>query len=80
MLTREARVPKFTDIFVRRPVLATVISLILVVLGLRAALDLPVLQYPKIESSSLVITTPYIGASAEIVQGFVTDPTPNRSE
>ena len=74
MLTREARVPKFTDIFVRRPVLATVISLILVVLGLRAALDLPVLQYPKIESSSLVITTPYIGASAEIVQGFVTDP------
>ena len=74
MLTHEARVPKFTDIFVRRPVLATVISLILVVLGLRAALDLPVLQYPKIESSSLVITTPYIGASAEIVQGFVTDP------
>ncbi|MEE8243777.1 MAG: efflux RND transporter permease subunit, partial [Pseudomonadales bacterium] len=73
-MTREARVPKFTDIFVRRPVLATVISLILVVLGLRAALDLPVLQYPKIESSSLVITTPYIGASAEIVQGFVTDP------
>ncbi len=73
-LTHQARVPKFTDIFVRRPVLATVISLILVVIGLRAALSLPVLQYPRIESASLKITTPYIGASAKIVQGFVTEP------
>ena len=54
--------------------LAVVISLALVLIGIRSALDLPVLQYPQIESSSLEITTPYIGASAEVVQGFITDP------
>ncbi len=73
-LTHEARVPKFTDIFIERPVLAVVISLTLILIGLRSAMDLPVLQYPTIESSSLEITTPYIGASAEVVQGFITDP------
>ncbi|MEE8077928.1 MAG: efflux RND transporter permease subunit, partial [Pseudomonadales bacterium] len=72
-LTHEARIPKFTDIFVERPVVAIVISLSLVFLGLRAAIDLPVLQYPQIESASLEIKTPYIGASAETVQGFITD-------
>jgi multidrug efflux pump len=73
-LTREAQRPKFTDVFVHRPVLPVVICLALVLIGIRAAIDLPVLEYPKIESSSLVIATPYIGASAEVVQGFVTDP------
>lgn len=72
-LTHEARIPKFTDIFVERPVIAIVISLSLVFLGLRAAIDLPVLQYPQIESASLEIKTSYIGASAETVQGFITD-------
>ena len=72
-LMAQCKRPKVTDIFVRRPVLAIVISLTLVLLGLRAAVNLPVLQYPKIESSSLVITTPYVGASAEVVQGFITD-------
>jgi multidrug efflux pump len=62
------------DIFVERPVLSVVISLALVLIGLRASLDLPVLQFPKIESSSLEIRTPYVGASAEVVQGFITDP------
>ena len=60
--------------FVERPVVALVISLLLVIIGIRAAIELPVLQYPRIESSSLEITTPYIGASAETVQGFVTEP------
>jgi multidrug efflux pump len=59
---------------VRRPVLAVVISLALVLIGTRVALDMPVLQYPNIESASLEIRTPYIGASAEVVQGFITDP------
>jgi len=72
-LTHEARIPKFTDIFVERPVIAIVISLSLVFLGLRAAIDLPVLQYPQIESASLEIKTSYVGASAETVQGFITD-------
>jgi len=73
-LTQAARTPRFTDVFVRRPVLAIVISLALVLIGIRVALDMPVLQYPKIESASLEIRTPYIGASAEVVQGFITDP------
>ncbi len=73
-LTHQARTPRFTDIFVRRPVLAAVISLALVLMGIRVAMDMPVLQYPNIESASLEIRTPYIGASAEVVQGFITDP------
>ena len=63
-----------TDLFVRRPVLAIVMALSLVLIGIRVAMDIPVLQYPSFESASLVIETPYIGASAEVVQGFVTDP------
>ena len=66
--------PNALDIFVQRPLLAVVISLVLVLLGVRAAVEMPVLEFPEIESSSLVITTPYIGASAQTVQGFVTDP------
>ncbi|MFT5209536.1 MAG: multidrug efflux pump [Flavobacterium sp.] len=64
----------FFDIFVERPAVAVVISLALILLGLRAAVEMPVLEFPEIESSSLVITTPYVGASAETVKGFVTDP------
>ncbi len=74
LLPRTAQIPRVTDIFVQRPVVAIVISLLLILIGVRAALELPVLQYPRIESSSLIITTPYIGASAETVQGFVTEP------
>ena len=66
--------PRFTDLFVRRPVLAVVISLSLALIGVRVAMDMPVQQYPTIESASLVISTPYVGASAEVVQGFITDP------
>ncbi|MEM7003234.1 MAG: efflux RND transporter permease subunit [Pseudomonadota bacterium] len=73
-LPRTAKQPRITDVFVQRPVVALVLSLLLLLIGIRAALELPVLQYPKIESSSLEITTPYIGASAETVQGFVTEP------
>lgn len=62
------------DIFVRRPVIAIVLNLALVLIGLRAASQLPVQQYPRIESSSIVITTVYIGASAESIRGFVTTP------
>ncbi len=70
----ESERPKFTDVFVRRPVLAIVISLTLILIGVRAALNIPVLQFPQIESSSLEIVTPYVGASAPVVQGFITDP------
>lgn len=73
-MARKFGSPTIMDIFVMRPVLAIVLSLCLVLVGLRAAFSLPVLQYPKIESSSLVITTAYVGAAAETVQGFITEP------
>ena len=62
------------EMFVRRPVIAIVVNLALVLIGLRAVTQLPIQQYPRIESSSIVITTVYVGASAESIRGFVTTP------
>ncbi len=64
----------FTDIFIKHPVLAVVVNLMIVLMGWRALTTLPVQQYPKIESSSVLITTIYYGASAETVRGFLTTP------
>jgi len=64
----------FTDIFIKHPVLAIVVNLVIVLMGWRALQTLPVQQYPKIESSSVVITTVYFGAGAETVRGFLTTP------
>src|SRR5687768_15535158 len=64
----------FTDLFIRHPVLAIVVNLVIVLVGWRALTSLPVQQYPKIESSSVVITTVYFGANAETVRGFLTTP------
>jgi multidrug efflux pump len=64
----------FTDLFIKHPVLAGVVNLALVLVGWRALAALPVQQYPKIESSSVVITTVYYGAGAETVRGFLTTP------
>ena len=68
---------KFTDIFIRRPVLACVVSLMLLVLGLRAFNALPILEYPKTENAVVTITTVYYGADPETVAGFVTTPLEN---
>lgn len=64
----------FTDIFIKHPVLAVVVNLIIVLVGLRSAQSLPIQQFPKLESTSVAITTVYIGASAETVRGFLTTP------
>ena len=64
----------FTDIFIKHPVLAVVVNLVLILAGWRALTTLPVQQYPKIESSSVVITTVYYGASAETIRGFLSTP------
>ncbi len=64
----------FTDLFIRHPVLAVVVNLVIVLVGWRALTSLPVQQYPQIESSSVLITTVYYGASAETVRGFLTTP------
>ena len=63
-----------TDLFIRHPVIAAVVNLAIVLVGWRALAGLPVQQYPKVESSSVVITTVYYGASAETVRGFLTTP------
>jgi len=65
---------KFTDIFIRRPVFAIVLSLLLLVFGVRALNDLQVRQYPEMEIGQLTVTTAYPGANAELVQGFITTP------
>ena len=65
---------KFTDIFVRRPVLALVVSLMILLTGLNAYRGLPVRQYPLLESSVITVSTDYPGAPAELMQGFVTQP------
>ena len=64
----------FTDVFIRRPVLAMVVSLLIVVLGLRAASSLPVNQYPKTQNAVVTVTTAYFGADAQTVAGFITQP------
>src|SRR5689334_14126311 len=63
-----------TDVFIKHPVLAVVVNLILVLVGWRALGTLPIQQYPSVESSSVLITTVYTGASAETVRGFLTTP------
>src|SRR5512146_2070811 len=61
----------FTDTFIKHPV---VVNLVILLVGWRALTTLPVQQYPKIESSQVVVTTVYYGASAETVRGFLTTP------
>ncbi|HVV69424.1 MAG TPA: multidrug efflux RND transporter permease subunit [Gammaproteobacteria bacterium] len=63
---------QFTDLFIKRPVLATVVSLLIFIFGLRAIHDLPLREYPAMKNTVITVTTSYPGASAEVVQGFVT--------
>lgn len=65
---------KFTDIFIKRPVLAIVVSLIILLLGLRSATDLNVRQYPELQNAVINVVTTYVGADADLVQGFITTP------
>ncbi|EIC21050.1 efflux RND transporter permease subunit [Thiorhodovibrio frisius] len=65
---------KFTDIFVYRPVLASVVSLLIFVLGLRAIFEMEVRQFPLTQNTVVTVTTAYPGASAELVKGFITTP------
>ena len=64
----------FTDLFIRRPVLAIVINLVIVIAGVQAWRSLNVRQYPRSENASVSIATVYVGANAELVRGFVTTP------
>jgi multidrug efflux pump len=65
---------KFTDLFIRRPVLALVINLVIIIAGLQAIRSLNVRQYPRSENSAVTVSTVYVGASAKLVAGFITTP------
>jgi multidrug efflux pump len=65
---------KFTDIFVRRPVLAIVVSLVIIIGGIQAIKSLTVRQYPRLERATITVRTAYVGADAELVRGFITTP------
>ena len=65
---------KFTDIFIQRPVIAIVVSLLILIAGIQAGSSLSVRQYPRSDVAMITINTVYVGANAELVRGFVTTP------
>jgi len=67
----------FTDIFIRRPVLATVVSLMILVLGIRSENALPILQYPRTQNAVVTVTTTYYGADPDVIAGFISTPLEN---
>jgi multidrug efflux pump len=64
----------FTDLFIRRPVIAIVVNLIIIIAGVQAIRTLNVRQYPRSENATITVTTVYVGASADLVRGFITTP------
>ncbi len=64
----------FTDLFIQRPVLAIVVNLVIIIAGIQAIFTLNVRQYPRSDNASVTVTTAYIGASADLVRGFITTP------
>ena len=65
---------KFTDIFINKPVLAVVVSLFILLLGLRSGTQLNVRQYPEMRNAVVTVSTVYYGADADLIQGFITTP------
>src|ERR1700683_459664 len=65
---------KFTDIFIRRPVLALVVSLLILLIGARAMYGLTIRQYPKLSNTTITVTTVYPGATPDLIEGFITTP------
>src|SRR6201992_1143303 len=65
---------RWTDIFIKRPVLSVVVSLLILLIGFKAATSLPIRQYPKLSNTVVNVTTVYPGASADLIQGFITTP------
>src|ERR1700737_5426448 len=64
----------WTDIFIKRPVLSVVVSLLILLIGFKAATSLPIRQYPKLSNTVITVTTVYPGASPDLMQGFITTP------
>src|SRR5690606_39287298 len=70
----ETRKMKFTDIFVNKPVLSVVVSLFILLFGLRSFTELNVRQYPELRNAVVNVSTTYFGADADLIQGFITTP------
>src|SRR3954453_4162044 len=64
----------FTDLFIKRPVLAMVVSFVILIAGLQAMKTINVRQYPRSDIAAITVTTVYVGANAELVRGFITTP------
>ncbi|WP_439529921.1 efflux RND transporter permease subunit [Pannonibacter sp.] len=64
----------FSEIFIRRPVLSTVVSLLILLMGAQGILNMSIRQYPKIEETVITVNTIFVGASSDLVQGFITTP------
>src|SRR6202165_3249145 len=65
---------RFTDLFIRRPVIAVVVNLLIVIAGVQALRSLNVRQYPRSQNAAITVTTAYVGANADLVRGFITTP------
>ena len=65
---------RFTDLFIKRPVLSIVVSLVILIAGLQSIRSLSVRQYPRSDIAVIQVTTVYVGANADLVRGFVTTP------
>ena len=65
---------KFTDLFVKRPVLSIVVSLVILIAGLQSIRALSVRQYPRSDIAVVTVSTAYVGANADLVRGFITTP------
>lgn len=65
---------RFTDVFIKRPVLAVSISFLIALLGLQAVFKMQVREYPEMTNTVVTVTTSYYGASANLIQGFITQP------
>src|SRR4026208_748599 len=64
----------FTDLFIKRPVLAFVISFVILIAGLQAMRSINVRQYPRSDIAAISVSTVYVGADADLVRGFITTP------
>src|SRR5271156_194007 len=65
---------KFTDLFIKRPVLAIVVNLVILIAGLQAIRSLSIRQYPRSDIAIVTVSTTYVGANADLVRGFITTP------
>jgi multidrug efflux pump len=65
---------RWTDLFIKRPVLAIVVNLVILIAGVQSIRSLSVRQYPKTDIALVTVTTAYVGANADLVRGFITTP------